>query len=286
MAVTGTTLATETIYAKILTDQMIEAVYSVAVMDDLVRQESLVGQPSLVYSFPVWPSLTASAGPGETTDLSTVTSVDTTNVDVTVSEGSVIRIDITDLLEESSIVSGGMAFAQQGAKAVADKRDADLAALLGGFSGTVGTTAVDLAEANLLDAMTELANADAPRPFVGVLHPQQIGDLRADLSTTTAAVQFGTSPESLGVKGTGMEFAYYGIPLYATTNVPDANAGADHAGAVFSLREALGRVDKRPIRLETQRDASARSTEFVITSVYGQAELVDGWGISVITDHA
>jgi hypothetical protein len=286
MAITGTSLATETIYAKILTNAMIDAMYSVAVMDDLVRQESLVGQPSLTYSFPVWPSLTAAAGPGETTDLTTVTSVDTTNVDIAVTEGSVIRIDITDLLEESTIVSGGMAFAAQGAKAVADKRDADLAALLSAFSTVVGTTGVDLTEGNLLDAFTVLARTDAPRPYVGVLHPQQIGDLRRALSTTTAVVQSNTSPESLGVKGNGLEFPYYGVPLFATTNVPDMAAAADHGGAIFALRQALARVDKRAIRLETQRDASARSTEFIITSVYGQGELVDGWGVTVQTDHS
>lgn len=285
MAITGTSLATETIYAKILTDAMIDAVYSVAVMDSLVRQESLVGQPSLVYSFPVWPALTASAGPGETTDLSTVTSVDTTNVDITVSEGSALRVDITDLLEESTIVSGGMRFAEQAAKAVADKRDADLAALLGAFSTTVGTSGVDLSEANLLDAITVLHRSDAPKPFVAVLHPQQVGDLRKALSATTAVIQSGTTPAGVA-PGSGMEFPYYGTNIYATTNVPDANAAADHGGAVFSQGQALARVDKRPIRLETQRDASARATEFVITSVYGQGELVDGWGVSVITDHA
>lgn len=282
MASTTITTATETIYAKILTDMMIDAMYGVAVMDPLVRQESLVGKPSNTFSFPVWPSLTA-ASIAETTDL-TSTAVDTTNVDVSVTEASSIRIDVTDLLEESTILSSGAQFAEQGAKAVADKRDVDLAALLGSFSTVVGTTTVDLTEANVLAGLTSLTNADAPRPYVIVLHTQQVGDLRLALSTTTAVVQTGTSPDELGGTGAGFEFMYYGIPVYASTNVATANAGADRAGAIFSKGQALARVDKRPIRIAPQRDESLRATEFNITSVYGQGELVDGWGVSIITD--
>lgn len=282
MAATTTSTATETIYAKVLTNLMIDAVYSVAVMDSLVRQESLVGKPSNSLSFPIWPTV-AAASIGETTDL-TSTAVDTTAVDIACTEASSIRIDVTDLLAEASIVTEGARFADTGARAVADKRDTDLAALLGGFSTTVGTTTVNLSEANLLAAMTSLASADAPRPYVIVLHPQQVGDLRSALSTTTAVVQSGTDPASLGGTGAGLEFMYYGFPVYASTNVPQANAGADWAGAMFSRGQALARVDKRPIRVRPQRDESLRATEFNITSVYGQGELVDTWGVSIITD--
>jgi hypothetical protein len=282
LAATTTTTATELIYAKILADVMIDAVYSTAVMDNLVRQESLVGKPSLTMSFDAWPSLTAAAI-AETADL-TSTAVDTTAVDITVSEAAAIRIDVTDLLIESAIIRDGMRFAQQGGKAVADKRDTDLAALLAGFSTVVGSTGVDLTEANLLAAITALTNADAPRPYVGALHTQQFGDLRAALAATSASVWTTQPPAELGPNGkVGYEFTYYSVPLYATTNVASANAGADRAGAIFS-RDALARVDKRPIRYEPQRDASLRSTEHNITSVYGQGELVDAWGVSVITD--
>ena len=282
MASTTVTTATETIYAKMLTDQLIDSMYSVAVMDALVRQESLAGKPSNSFSFPVWPSLTA-ASIAETVDLSS-TAVDTTNVDIAVTEASSIRIDVTDILSEASIVRDGSRFAEQGAKAVADKRDTDLAALLGGFSSTTGASGTDLSEANLLDGLTTLTNADAPRPYVLVLHTQQVGDLRKALSTTTAVVQTGTDPAALGGTSAGFEFNYYGIPVYASTNVPTANAGADRAGAIFSRGQALARVDKRPIRVRPQRDESLRATEFNITSVYGQGELVDAWGVSVITD--
>ena len=282
MPSTTVSTATETIYAKMLTDMMIDAIYSVAVMDQLVRQESLVGKPSNSLSFPIWPTV-AAASIAETTDLPSV-AVDTTAVDIACTEASSIRIDVTDLLSEASIIRDGSRFADTGARAVADKRDTDLAALLGGFTNIVGATTVNLSEANLLAAFTRLSALDAPRPYVIVLHPDQVGDLRSALSTTTAVVQTNTTPQELGGTGAGLEFAYYGMPVYMSTNVPTANAGADRAGAVFSKGQALARVDKRPIRIRPQRDESLRATEFNITSVYGQGELVDTWGVSVITD--
>jgi hypothetical protein len=281
LASTTTSTATELIYAKILSDIVVDAVYSTAVMDNLVRQESLVGKPSNAMSFPIWPSLTAAAI-AETVDL-TSTAVDTTNIDISVTEAAAIRIDVTDLLIEAAIIRDGMRFAAQGGKAVADKRDTDLAALLAGFSTVVGTTNVVLTEANLLAGITALTSADAPRPYVAVLHTKVFGDLRNALAATSASVWNTQPPNELGPNGhIGYEFTYYSIPIYATTNVQTANAGVDRAGAIFA-RDALARVDKRPIRYEPQRDASLRATEHNITSVYGQGELVDSWGVSVIT---
>jgi len=286
MAAGATTLssATETIYAKILTAMMIPAMYGAAVMDPLVRQESLAGKPSNTFSFPVWPSLSAGSI-AETVDLTNLV-VDTTNVDISVTEASSIRIDVTDRLDESTILSGGAQFAEQGAKAVADKRDVDLAALLGGFSTVVGSSGVDLTEDNLLDALTALTNADAPQPYAIVLHTQQVGDLRKAIAATSHVVHTNTSTETLGTTDitAGFAFSWFGYPVYASTNVATANAAADRAGAMFSRGQALARVDKRPIRVRPQRDESLRATEFNITSVYGQGELVDGWGVSVITD--
>lgn len=284
MAATTTTTATETIYAKIITNALIDAMYGTAVMDAVVRQESLAGDPSNTYSFPVWPSLTA-ASVGETVDL-TSTAVDTTNVDISVTEAAAIRIDVTDLLTGASLIRDGARFAEQGGKAVADKRDVDLAALLAGFSSVVGTSGVDLTEANLLSAITTLTNADAPQPYVFVLHTQQLGDARSALMGTTATPQSNTSPADLGSLGptNGMAFPYAGYPILSSTNVGTMNAGADRGGALFSRGEALARVDKRPMRLEPQRDASLRAWEYNITSVYGQGELVDGWGVTIQTD--
>jgi hypothetical protein len=67
---------------------------------------------------------------------------------------------------------------------------------------------------------------------------------------------------------------------------PSIGAAADVKGAIFSRGQALARVDKRPIRVEPQRDASLRATEYNITSVYGQGILVQNWGVAVLSKNA
>lgn len=57
MATTTVATATETIYAKALTAMMVDAVYGAAVVDQLVRQESLVGKPTNTASFELWPTV-------------------------------------------------------------------------------------------------------------------------------------------------------------------------------------------------------------------------------------
>ncbi|HUS91406.1 MAG TPA: hypothetical protein VM695_06120, partial [Phycisphaerae bacterium] len=68
-----------------------------------------------------------------------------------------------------------------------------------------------------------------------------------------------------------------------TTEVDTANSGADRAGAMF-VPEAMTLVQLRPLRVEYQRDAAARTTEVVATNVYGVGENVDTHGVPIITD--
>jgi hypothetical protein len=75
----------------------------------------------------------------------------------------------------------------------------------------------------------------------------------------------------------------FGVNVYQTTNVQTANTGADRAGAMFSS-EALGLATKWPARTELQRDASLRATEIVVTACYGVGELVDSFGVPIVTD--
>jgi hypothetical protein len=48
--------------------------------------------------------------------------------------------------------------------------------------------------------------------------------------------------------------------------------------------EAMTLGQLRPLRVEYQRDASARSTEVVATIAYGVGENVDTYGVPIITD--
>ncbi len=156
-------------------------------------------------------------------------------------------------------------------------------------SSTVGTTTQDLTLANILSAIYTLEAADAPKPFVAVLHPVQLSDVRTALETNA------NSPfQSLGIRaGTnelgpaqapGYAGEWFGLPLYFSTNVVTANAAADRAGAVFSVNYALGWVDKWASKIVPMYWPPLRAWVLVASAMYGVFEIEDSAGVSVITD--
>jgi len=270
--------------AHVISATVLDASYSARVMWPLMRNESLAGEPSNAKKFPRWPALTA-ASVAETADL-TQTALDTTSVTATVGEIG-IQVAITDVLSEDDILAGVTEYGRQAGMAIADKMDADAAALLAGFSNVTGAaTPANLSEANLLEAMSELDSRDAPDGnLVGVFHPRQLAQLNTSIITSGGNVWAGQA-EKFGGRSRGYRGNYLGIDLYSTTNVPTGSraATATFEGAVFVAGEALLALTKRAVRTELDRDASSRITEINITSRYAVAELVDAWGQTVFTD--
>lgn len=83
---TYTTL-TELAYSAIIQEEIMNTLVATVIMPKLVRQESLVGKPSIAMSFPKWPSATAAAV-NEATDL-TNTEYSTSDNTVTAGENGV-----------------------------------------------------------------------------------------------------------------------------------------------------------------------------------------------------
>jgi hypothetical protein len=70
-----------------------------------------------------------------------------------------------------------------------------------------------------------------------------------------------------------------GLPIWQTSLVITTAGLA--GGAVFNSEDALGAYELWGNRLETQRDASARTLEFVGTQCYGLVEIDDTRGQTV-----
>lgn len=279
---TTRTSANDLYYTDIVDPMVIDAVYSNTVMRGLVRNASLAGRPTNTLKFPSWPALTATAV-AETADLAN-TQISTGGVSITVGEVG-ITIALTDVLTEDDILAGISDYAAQGGRALADKMDADLAALLGSFSNTTGSDADALTYADLIAGLRALEARDAPGPYVAVLHPVQVGQLHNDVAANggsfwAAGTQSNDERFSQLRRGAG---SIAGIDIFSTTNVPTGGT-TGYYGAIFSRGQALAFVAKREARTETERDSSARLTEITVTSRYGVGELVDEWGQTLISD--
>ena len=196
---------------------------------------------------------------------------------------------ITDVLDVSSIAATRGAQMRQMGNAVAQKIDVDICALLAGFGTAVGGSGTNLSLANIFSAIYTLELANAPGPYVGVLHPVQIADLRTAVEASSSGIFTGGSVRGgSGEIGTNEDTGFFGnfmgIDWYQSTNVPTANSAADRAGGAFSKNYALGMVQKWPAKTEIMRWAPIRGFVVVVSSMYGVGEIVDSAGVEITTD--
>lgn len=194
---------------------------------------------------------------------------------------------VTDELSAISIMDAWSHFGAVLARSVAEKYETDFVALIDDFANTTSTTGVDLTVSKFLEAKAAVIGRDAVGTLVAILHTTQTGDLQQDMATSTAA-QYGNPSINIGARQanelSGYAFELAGVPIYHTSLVNSANAGADRHGAIFVAGVALGLAETWGPRTELQRDASMPGTEVVVTARYGVVEIRDTWGQGIVSD--
>lgn len=167
------------------------------------------------------------------------------------------------------------------------------------FTSTVGATGVDLSVANFLAAIQTLEVAKNVGPYMAILHPQQMGDLRTAIASVTGgAVQWlPASQEQIQILGNGYRGQWMGVDLFSSSFVPTANAGADRAGGMFARSAVLWADSSIPeendanqlilankIMFERERTAKSGLTAYVTHYYVGVSKGNDAAGVSIITD--
>ena len=157
--------------------------------------------------------------------------------------------------------------------------------LLGNFSsltgGTVGTAGSVLTWGIILAAQSRLRAANAPMPYTCVLHPYQWHDLATTISVANTSQVNAPGMQDQLVRNFFMGGAY-GIDFFVTSNI-GIDGNADAYGALFA-RDAMAFDVRRAPRLESERDASRRGLELVMSTIYGQGVWRPEWGVAVLSD--
>ena len=186
--------------------------------------------------------------------------------------------------------------------AVAAKLDDDLVELGKSFSQTECGAGSSLALSHIFGSMRQLRAAGAPFPYNLVLSPKQVWGGKGLISLThnTALDTAGSSTTDtatarsiglLGSKGeeainTGFVGNFAGFNVYWSDQIDeDVSSGGDAAGFAFS-KGAVGLAigPEGLIRIETERNASFRSTEYVAVGFWGQVEIKDAFGVYILSD--
>ena len=227
-----------------------------------------------------WPEYTAvaSGSVGAATDgsdYSTVTSVTTTARTATVSEHVIRAGDILG-------------------NAVGAKLDADLTALGVNFSQTECGAGTALTIDHIFGGLRQLRAANAPAPYNLVMSDQGIWGAKGlqGLLVDVAVTGSNSKPNSLlGSQGQEMLSQGYvssigGINVYFSGEISnDVGSGGDTASFMFS-KGAMGLAvgPEGLMRIESERNASFRSTEYVATGFWGQIEVKDAFGVYILSD--
>lgn len=273
MASTGKAALDDSVFAEIVEAHMVQELRPAQTSRDFIRFAT--GGPSSVASFPLWTDPGAAAAP--TDDLSEIASTALADTQVSATAAEVgFRVDVTDLIH---VTHPGDLYAEVAGivgRSVAEKWETDLAALMDDFQN-VTTAASTVTGVDLLAAVSALEQRDIPGPYVAYLDPKQTGELRADIATTGASYAIGRDGDLVRPFGdSGFFGTYMGIPIWQTSLVVTTSSLV--GGAVFAANQAIGCYELWGPRIETQRDASYRSLEFVGTQCYGFAEISDTRG--------
>jgi hypothetical protein len=286
MADSTLSTATEFVATEIIDRMIIEAGYEKAVMPPLVKFRDYSDQPTMTLEVPKWNVLAATA-PGEGTQATSET-INPTSLTATAVRNQVLAV-ITDELASAAIVRELPTWIQQLALAIGVKVDTDILAEVADFAVSVGSSGVDLSEANILSAIYELefGNVSQDAQLVAVLHAIQLADLRTDLTTSAADVK--GRPQSMG--GTfdfnGRRASYLGIPLIRSNLCASVGGNANRQGVMMPVGESSGLLYglKLAARTETDR-VIGTETELSVETIYAD-QCVDTTrlgGVAIITD--
>ena len=278
---------------KIIGDAVI-AFNHVNVMLPLVTSKQAV-KGAITVQFPDYTKVASSSvGAGtDGSDYTTVTSITTAARSATVSE-HVIRADVTDLavMGNADDLTGNVGAVL--GNAVAAKLDDDLVELGKAFSQTECGAGTSLALSHIFGAMRQLRAAGAPFPYNLVLSPKQVWGSKGLIALTHDAAVTGSNAKPLSLLGnkgeealaTGMVGTFGGFNIYWSDQIDeDVSSGGDAAGFAFS-KGAVGLAigPEGLFRIETERNASFRSTEYVATGFWAETEIKDAFGVYVLSD--
>ena len=284
----------QTADSALLTNILQEAVFTAqekSIAGGVFTVYDMTGVPGLTAQIPVYPSISAQA-PAQTADLNdTAVALDT----ITISASEIgARVDVSDLLAESTARNMGSDVGVMIGSALAEKIDTDAFALFtqAGLTANtpIGSTEAEVTPDTILKAVYTLRNQNAPTDadgdYVAVLHPGQAYNIAKVLTQSGFASGGATAISNVGnslLQSSAYVGRLFNVKVFQSSVIAADSVTTAALGCVFSP-QAFGHVLKRNIRLETQRDASKRSTEYIGTTARGNAVVKDEYAVLIQGD--
>ena len=259
---------------QILTNMLQEAMFTQSeksIADKVFKLYDMSGTPGLTAQIPVYPEIAAQEQ-NQTTEVAD-TAFSVTQVDITAAEVQA-RVDVSDLLNESTSRNTASDCGQLIGSAIGEKVDTNAFALFredtirAGGGTMVGTTGVAVTPSLILEAVYNLRAVNAPTDASGDYHCVLAPGQAYDIARLLTAAGSSTSTNVLSDVGNQLLSSsafvgrIYNVKIFSSSAIAADSVATDINGCVFSP-SAFAHIVKRPLRIESQRDASLRHTEYV-----------------------
>jgi len=274
MANEQTTSLNSELFTALLGDAQFAA-YENSVARQVVTALDYPQNAGKVLQIPVYASISAS-------DLSegtaaTAANTNTTSVSLTLAEiGTYFQV--TDMLRDSAQrdVVGDLGF--QAGRAIAEKMDTGVFANFSSFDEIKSNVNAEVTVDDILKGVSELRSRKLTGPFYCILHPGVAYQIKKELSNAGAA----TIPALSNAGNTVLSQFYVGqlAGCIIIESALVATSGNNAVNSVFTPM-ALAHALRGGVRMETQRQASARATDIMMTAVQGSAILNQQFGVKL-----
>ena len=276
--------------------------YSVTAADTILPDVVMAFKKSNVMAPLVWTAPAVQGAASVTfVDMTALASTDVDDLGETAEQGSdavatgaheciiknyVVRADISDLARLGSAYDLVGGVTENLGNACALKLDDLLTDLFSGFSQTSGSAGNALTLDLFFDAARQLHAAGAPMPYSYVGNSKQIWGAKGiqGLIVASSSGTLADNPVSATMLGNGYVGQLGGVNLYFSEEVTvDGNDDAP-AGMFSSKALGLGVSSAGLINIETQRDISYQSVEYVASMKCDVIEVMDTFGVYMLTD--
>jgi len=155
--------------------------------------------------------------------------------------------------------------------------------ILGNFNaltgGTVGAAGSTMIWGYLFAAISILRKGKVPRPWYAILHPYHWHDLASAVAVAQTVTNAPTFQDEVMRRWYVGSVA--GLDIFISGNCEESSTNA--YSAVFNP-QAIAFDLRRDVRLEPERDASARAWELNLTMMYAHGVWRPTWGVQIIAD--
>lgn len=269
-------------------DELIPMIYETArktmietpVMRNNVKSFDISKKAGNTITLPKWGTVVAESLT-QGVDLDNPQSLGTTGITLTVSEAGAQTVVTDDEIEDASedvIRRHGEILGD----AMATKDDKDGLALFSGLSDGIGAADKALSLAMFTAAQTRLRGRQVTKDLRLVCHPYQYHDFAMAIIANSAYGTLRPAGDEIGKRFRASEFL--GVNIFEDANIAlTGDAGAEAAVAAMFAEDTFGRVTKRGLRIEKERDASLRAWELNATTRYSYGEVEDTHGVKITT---